>query len=96
MPALGMRWLPLRVPVAPSWYSAWLLTASLPPLSLYCLPALALAACPCRAAAEDKVSGKRITAATCTSAKVMGFLAQLLMTPYGPAGKVSRGCAGRA
>jgi hypothetical protein len=42
------------------------------------------------------VSGKRITAATCTSAKVMGFLAQLLMTPYGPAGKVSRGCAGRA
>ncbi|PRW59671.1 ARM repeat superfamily isoform 1 [Chlorella sorokiniana] len=35
------------------------------------------------AAGEDKVSGKRITAATCTSSKVMGFLAQLLQTPYG-------------
>ncbi|KAL4859316.1 Condensin complex subunit 3 [Chlorella vulgaris] len=34
------------------------------------------------AAAEDKASGRRVTAATCTSAKVMGFLAQLLMTPY--------------
>lgn len=38
---------------------------------------------PRSAAGEDKVSGKRITAATCTSSKVMGFLAQLLQTPYG-------------
>ena len=38
---------------------------------------------PRSAAGEDKVSGKRITATTCTSSKVMGFLAQLLQTPYG-------------
>ena len=49
---------------------------------------------PHRAAGEDKVSGKRITAATCTSSKVMGFLAQLLQTPYGDkvgSGRLSKG-----
>lgn len=42
---------------------------------------------PRRAAANDKDSGKRLTAATCSSVKVMGFLTQLLMTPYGQPGK---------
>jgi len=41
-----------------------------------------------RAAADDKVGGKRLTAANCVAAKVMGFMAQLLMTPYGVPGKV--------
>ncbi|KAL4426507.1 hypothetical protein ABPG77_008365 [Micractinium sp. CCAP 211/92] len=39
------------------------------------------------AAANDKDSGKRLTAANCSSVKVMGFLTQLLMTPYGQPGK---------
>lgn len=48
---------------------------------------------PCRAAANDKDSGKRLTAANCSSVKVMGFLTQLLMTPYGQPGKArDRGC----
>lgn len=42
------------------------------------------------------MSGKRITAATCTSSRIMGFLAQLLQTPYGPAGKVRWAFRGRA
>ncbi|PSC71431.1 condensin complex subunit 3 [Micractinium conductrix] len=39
------------------------------------------------AADNDKVSGKKLTAANCTAAKVMGFMAQLLATPYNVDGK---------
>ena len=44
---------------------------------------------PRSAADNDKVSGKKLTAANCTAAKVMGFMAQLLATPYNVDGKVS-------
>jgi hypothetical protein len=58
-----------------------------------CAPADAAVPPLCSAAAEDKASGRKVTAATCTSSKVMGLLAQLLQTPYradGGGGKV--GC----
>lgn len=66
------------------------------------MPAAPRCALPCRAAANDKDSGKRLTAANCSSVKVMGFLTQLLMTPYGQPGKargqgrVQQGSAGHS